>query len=165
MFDEIDELQNQINDLRAEILEIKASIQNISLDAFSLNRHNNFTGAMLRNFGQTAGKMFFGSENTMMKSLMNNFNNLANHYSKLNPKNTFAFIGQRFAGGQVSPAGSYLVGERGPEVFTPQQIGKITNSNHDHRNIYINLSITTPDIQNFYKSKNKITDSILKNLT
>jgi hypothetical protein len=36
------------------------------------------------------------------------------------------FAGRRAAGGPVSPGGSYLVGERGPELFTPTSSGNIT---------------------------------------
>lgn len=36
-----------------------------------------------------------------------------------------AFFGARAAGGAVNLGGSYLVGERGPELFTPRQAGHI----------------------------------------
>jgi hypothetical protein len=36
------------------------------------------------------------------------------------------FGGARALGGPVSPGGSYLVGERGPELFTPSSSGNIT---------------------------------------
>ncbi|GAM98865.1 hypothetical protein U91I_02501 [alpha proteobacterium U9-1i] len=35
------------------------------------------------------------------------------------------FFGARAAGGAVNPGGSYLVGERGPELFTPRQGGAL----------------------------------------
>ena len=40
--------------------------------------------------------------------------------------NAMRFRGARAAGGPVAPGGSYLVGERGPELFTPSSSGKIT---------------------------------------
>ncbi len=40
--------------------------------------------------------------------------------------NAMRFRGPRAAGGPVSPGGSYLVGERGPELFTPSSSGNIT---------------------------------------
>ena len=164
MFDEIEELKAEINDLKSEIAEMKIAMQNRPLDSYGFTQAGNFTGNMFRNFGQTAGKIIFGNENGMMKSLMSSFNSFTNHYAKLNPRNQFSFIGQRFAGGHTSPAGSYLVGERGPEVFTPHQVGKISNHGAEKRNIYIKLNITSPDVKNFYKSKNQITDEILKNI-
>lgn len=35
------------------------------------------------------------------------------------------FFGARAAGGAVNPGGAYLVGERGPEWFTPHQSGQV----------------------------------------
>ena len=40
--------------------------------------------------------------------------------------NAMRFRGPRAAGGPVAPGGSYLVGERGPELFTPSSSGNIT---------------------------------------
>jgi phage-related minor tail protein len=40
--------------------------------------------------------------------------------------NAMRFRGARAAGGPVAPGGSYLVGERGPELFTPSSSGNIT---------------------------------------
>jgi hypothetical protein len=40
--------------------------------------------------------------------------------------NAMRFRGARAAGGPVQPGGSYLVGERGPELFTPSSSGNIT---------------------------------------
>lgn len=40
--------------------------------------------------------------------------------------NAMRFRGARAAGGPVAPGGSYIVGERGPELFTPSSSGNIT---------------------------------------
>ena len=40
--------------------------------------------------------------------------------------NAMRFRGARAAGGPVAPGGTYLVGERGPELFTPSSSGNIT---------------------------------------
>jgi TP901 family phage tail tape measure protein len=40
-------------------------------------------------------------------------------------KKIFGIDGEREMGGPVSPGQSYLVGEKGPEIFSPQQSGKI----------------------------------------
>jgi hypothetical protein len=40
--------------------------------------------------------------------------------------NAMRFRGARAAGGPVQPGGSYIVGERGPELFTPGSSGNIT---------------------------------------
>jgi hypothetical protein len=38
------------------------------------------------------------------------------------------FFGARAAGGAVVPGGAYLVGERGPELFTPAQAGALSGA-------------------------------------
>jgi hypothetical protein len=43
--------------------------------------------------------------------------------------NAMRYRGARAAGGPVAPGGSYLVGERGPELFTPGSSGSITPNN------------------------------------
>ena len=43
--------------------------------------------------------------------------------------NAMRFRGARMSGGPVAPGGSYLVGERGPELFTPSSSGNITPNN------------------------------------
>ena len=57
------------------------------------------------------------------------------------------FAGRRALGGPVSPGGSYLVGERGPELFTPSSSGNIT-PNHamgGGANITVNVTSANPD--------------------
>jgi len=43
-------------------------------------------------------------------------------------------VGMRASGGPVSPASTYIVGEKGPELFTPNTAGSITN-NMNSRNL------------------------------
>lgn len=53
------------------------------------------------------------------------------------------FGGGRAAGGPVTSGTSYLVGERGPELFTPNSSGKITPNNRlGGSNTTINLNVT-----------------------
>ena len=47
----------------------------------------------------------------------------------------------RAAGGPVSGGSSYLVGERGPEIFTPNSSGKITPNHQIGGNTTINVSV------------------------
>ena len=52
----------------------------------------------------------------------------------------------RASGGPVSPGGSYLVGERGPELFTPSTSGNITpNSAMGGANITVNVNGGDPN--------------------
>ena len=56
------------------------------------------------------------------------------------------FRGARAAGGPVAPGGSYLVGERGPELFTPGTSGNITpNGAMGGANITVNVNGGDPN--------------------
>ncbi|HEV2651990.1 MAG TPA: phage tail tape measure C-terminal domain-containing protein [Rhizomicrobium sp.] len=61
--------------------------------------------------------------------------------------------GARAAGGPVDAGVPYLVGEQGPELFTPQQSGAITPNGAASP---INVHITTPDAQSFLKSESQV---------
>ena len=52
------------------------------------------------------------------------------------------FGGGRAAGGTVMPGTSYLVGEKGPEIFTPSNTGFITPNNQMGGNTVINLNVS-----------------------
>ncbi|MGE3142554.1 MAG: phage tail tape measure C-terminal domain-containing protein [Hyphomonadaceae bacterium] len=49
------------------------------------------------------------------------------------------FFGARAAGGNVTPGGAYLVGERGPELFTPNTSGVISNTSAAPIEIHFHL--------------------------
>jgi hypothetical protein len=55
------------------------------------------------------------------------------------------FSGFRAAGGPVSRGGSYIVGERGPELFTPGASGSITPNNAMGGGNTINITVTSAD--------------------
>lgn len=55
--------------------------------------------------------------NTLFKGIANGFTNSGNPLG--------ALMGARASGGPVSAGGSYLVGERGPEVFRPGRAGSV----------------------------------------
>ena len=60
--------------------------------------------------------------------------------------NAMRFRGARAAGGPVAPGGSYLVGERGPELFTPGSSGNITpNHAMGGANITVNVNGGDPN--------------------
>ena len=52
-------------------------------------------------------------------------------------------------GGPVSKGRSFLVGERGPELFTPNQSGNITANNQLGGPVNINFNIQANDAQGF----------------
>lgn len=54
------------------------------------------------------------------------------------------FSGSRAGGGFVAGGGAYLVGERGPELFTPNTSGRISRANGGA----VNVSISLPGVTN-----------------
>lgn len=55
------------------------------------------------------------------------------------------YTGPREKGGSVSPGQSYLVGEKGPEMFVPNAGGTIVANNQMGRNVNINFTINAVD--------------------
>lgn len=49
------------------------------------------------------------------------------------------FFGAKTAGGAVNAGGAYLVGERGPEVFTPRQAGSISEPGEGAVSVHFHL--------------------------
>jgi phage-related minor tail protein len=65
--------------------------------------------------------------------------------------------GARALGGPVAAGETYLVGERGPELFTPASDGAITaNGAMAPQRPSVVVNITTPDAQSFLKSQSQI---------
>jgi len=75
-----------------------------------------------------------------------------------------AFGGGRAAGGFVAAGASYLVGERGPEFFTPGVSGTIGRAGAAPVNVSINLpGVTSPE--NFRASETQIAASLARVLS
>lgn len=68
-----------------------------------------------------------------------------------------SFGGARANGGGVSAGNAYLVGERGPEVFTPGVSGRVSPSGGPGRGVTINLNISgVQDADSFRRSQTQI---------
>jgi phage-related minor tail protein len=71
--------------------------------------------------------------------------------------------GARALGGPVGAGQSYLVGEQGPELFTPAGNGAITaNAALSSQRAQVTVNITTPDAQSFLKSKAQVAAMLAK---
>lgn len=70
----------------------------------------------------------------------------------------FDVAGGRAVGGPVTPGATYLVGEQGPELFTPSENGSITaNANlAAPQRASIVLNVNARDAQSFLKSESQI---------
>lgn len=74
--------------------------------------------------------------------------------------------GARAAGGPVAAGASYLVGENGPELFTPSGAGQITpNAQLSARGTNVTVNITTPDAASFQKSRNQVAAMLARAVT
>ena len=74
----------------------------------------------------------------------------------------FNFGGKRAAGGPVSAGSSYLVGERGPEMFTPSRSGRIIPNNQmgGVGNITVNVDATGSSVQGNAEDSKRLGDAI-----
>lgn len=92
-------------------------------------------------------------------SLLNIFSGITGGGGGLGAPTAAGFLGGKAAGGPVYPGGTYLVGERGPELFSTDRPGTIT-PNHQLGggaptiNVYQN--IRTPDMRGFSESKSQL---------
>ena len=69
------------------------------------------------------------------------------------------FGGGRAGGGFVAPGGAFLVGERGPELFTPPSPGRISPMGGSGVTVNLNLS-GVQDAESFRKSQTQIAASL-----
>ncbi len=71
------------------------------------------------------------------------------------------FFGARAAGGGVAPGGAFLVGERGPELFTPNAAGAISPIGAG--GMVINLNFSGPaDAQSFRRDQGQIAAALAR---
>lgn len=61
-------------------------------------------------------------------------------FSNSGAKQSPNFFGARAAGGSVTTGGAYLVGERGPELFTPAQSGRIGAAESGAVNVHFHFA-------------------------
>lgn len=71
------------------------------------------------------------------------------------------FFGARAAGGAVAPGGAFLVGERGPELFTPNAAGAVSPLGNGP--MVINLNFSGPaDAQSFRRDQGQIAAALAR---
>ena len=68
----------------------------------------------------------------------------------------FEFGGKRASGGPVAAGRSYLVGERGPELFTPAGHGAIAPTGSFGGRTSVTVNVTARDAQSFLRSEGQI---------
>lgn len=107
------------------------------------------TAAILDDFDRIAARQFIAQP---VQSLLNSVADAI-----------LPVAGARAAGGPVMAGQSYLVGENGPELFTPSGNGGITsNAALSSARPSVTVNITTPDAQSFLKSKSQVAAMLAK---
>jgi phage-related minor tail protein len=103
----------------------------------------NLTAAILADFDRIAARQFIARP---LESLVGSVADAI-----------LPLAGARAAGGPVAAGQSYLVGEAGPELFTPTGNGAITpNAALPQSRPQVVVNITTPDAASFMKSKSQV---------
>lgn len=78
---------------------------------------------------------------------------------------TAPFGGGRAGGGFVAPGQSFLVGERGPELFTPRGAGSVSplNGNSPRGGVTVNISLPgVADAESFRRSETQIAAALAR---
>ena len=73
----------------------------------------------------------------------------AQGFAQINAIKSAQYTGPREKGGPVGAGQSYLVGEKGPELFTPNAGGQITPNKAMGGEVNVNFNITTVDAASF----------------
>lgn len=109
---------------------------------FSLKK---LTSALLRDLRR------FAIDSLVRQPVQNLFTNLL----------TNAFGGARANGGPVAPGASYLVGERGPELFTPGAAGTVRPLGGGAMTVNISLP-GVADVQSFKRSETQVAAALAR---
>ena len=113
--------------------------------------------------GKMIGNIMAGKEPNFVNSVPYRTRSIINELGEIFSN----FSGARSMGGPVQAGMSYLVGERGPELFVPNSGGSVVSNNRlSMPNITIN--VTAQDADSFRKSKiqliKELSSAILQNL-
>ena len=73
----------------------------------------------------------------------------AQGYAQIAAIRSSQYTGPREKGGPVGAGQTYLVGEKGPELFTPNASGQITANGQMNGEVQVNFNITTVDARDF----------------
>ena len=103
-----------------------------------------------RTLGQVASSVFLQIQRTLLQRGVDTFLPLLPGIGK--------FFGPRANGGPVKGGKSYLVGERGPEMFTPAVSGAITPNNAlgGSNNIVVNVDASGTEVEGDDESSNQL---------
>jgi hypothetical protein len=131
---------------REQLLLATTDIMNLALDMDDISSHQ---VKVLVDKGDLEGALALIER---IKAFQKTYKNVSDPYAamagaaNLSSLAGLDFSGFRAAGGPVGRGNSYIVGERGPELFTPGASGSITPNNAmGGSNITVNVTSANPD--------------------
>jgi hypothetical protein len=127
---------------REQLLLATTDIMNLALDMDDISSHK---VKVLVDKGDLEGALILIEK---IKAFQKTYANVSDPFAAMAGAANIDLSGLQFRanGGPVSQGGSYIVGERGPELFTPGTSGNITpNSAMGGGNITINVTSANPD--------------------
>jgi len=161
-YDLNDSLKSQVNHLIKDYSKLKNIIQASESTSKRLSDNLNPLQAKLSGISSIANNLF----KTVVKSATNSFmSDLSGSKSDLVGSVFGKFLGgARATGGNVSQGTPYIVGERGPELFTPSASGYIAPNNavSTSKPINIVMNINAADAGSFQRSESQIINQISK---
>lgn len=158
LFNSTSSLRKDSKHLQEEFLRLKKIIDSCNQSAArldsrlsplykKLHQQNNIFTSTLQSFGQ---QMAYNGSGVRMPG---------NYGGAIGKILANSMMGMRASGGNVSAGTSYVVGERGPELFTPMASGNITSNQQltsTTRPINLVMNITTSDSNSFRRSQDQI---------
>ena len=125
---------------REQLLQATTDIMNLALEMDNVSSHQ---VKVLVDKGDLEGALALIGQ---IKGFQKTYGNVSDPFAAMAGASNIDLSGLKFraAGGPVMAGGSYIVGEKGPELFTPGTSGNIT-PNHAIGGNTINVTVTSAD--------------------
>lgn len=148
-------------EIKSTMDEIDPAMDLILRKMHKLKQETNNTKQEFKTLDQNLKKILGSFAKNMIGSFAKKDNFSKNNdfgLSSIVPKILSSLIsGTRASGGPVLSNNAYLVGEKGPEIFMPNNAGRIIpNNNIGKSPINIVMNIATPNADSFQKNQNQI---------
>lgn len=160
--DSATELKKDSQKLLADFTKLKQLIDSCKYSADGLSGKIGPLTSKLRGVNSSLGSILKSATKHFAEQMAYNATGVkppSNYGHALGKAMAGMFGGMRASGGNVAPGMPYIVGERGPELFTPGASGHITPNNQmqtSSRAINLVMNINTPDSDSFRRSQNQI---------
>lgn len=161
LYDFNESLHNNANYLTREYSKLEHIIEHCNKLSNNLLNSIGPTKTKINSLQSTLNYFIHSNSRSFTSNILKNITRNKDDNSYVSIFGKFAakmLSGARASGGNISQGNPYLVGEKGPEVFVPNQSGYII-PNHQltsNKPINIVMNVSTTDAQSFQKSQNQI---------